>query len=154
MDWINYMGYSAVCTKTLKGLGQLKISKKIKYFWFPHILWVYLTRKTCGQHWFTSLNIYYNDLGHPSAGANDLSQICDLPDPCVRGKIQSKREEEQDPGLLSFEWNLLTNLLTRFKPQHGSGICLCSFYYIERYLIEIPSSKSKILEHTYKSKAM
>ena len=59
------MGYSAVCTKTLKGLGQLKISKKFKYFWFPHILWVYLTRKTCGQHWFTSLNIYYNDLGHP-----------------------------------------------------------------------------------------
>ena len=28
------------------------------YFWFSHILWVYLTRKTCGQHWFTSLNIW------------------------------------------------------------------------------------------------
>ena len=57
------MRYSAVCTKTLKGLGQLKISKNFKYFWFPHILWVYLTRKTCGQHQFTSLNI----LGHPKA---------------------------------------------------------------------------------------
>ena len=62
MAWIHYMGYSAVCTKTLKGLGQLKISKIFEYFWFPHILWVYLTGKTCGQHQFTSLNI----LGHPS----------------------------------------------------------------------------------------
>ena len=25
-----------------------------------------LTKKTCGQHSFTSLNIYYNDLGHPN----------------------------------------------------------------------------------------
>ena len=38
----------------------------------------------------------------------------------------------------------------QFKPKHGSGICFCFFYYMERYLIEIPSSKSKILAHTYK----
>ena len=57
---------SSVCTKTLKGFRGLKISNVLKYFWFPHILWVYLTRKTCGQHWFTSLNIYYIGLGHPN----------------------------------------------------------------------------------------
>ena len=28
------------------------------YFWFSLILCVYLTRKTCGQHWFISLNIW------------------------------------------------------------------------------------------------
>ena len=50
----------------MKGLGQLKISNFFKYFWFSHILWVYLTRKTCGQHQFTSLNI----LGHPRLGVH------------------------------------------------------------------------------------
>ena len=58
MAWIHYTECRAVCTKTLKGLSQVKISKKLKYFWFSHILWAYLTRKTCGQHWFTSLNIW------------------------------------------------------------------------------------------------
>merc|ERR1712051_489276 len=45
------------------GLSRLKISKNFHFFWFSHILWVYLTRKTCGQHKFNSLNI----LGHPTA---------------------------------------------------------------------------------------
>ena len=62
MACIHYTGYSAVCTKTLTALRELNKSKKLKYFWFSQVLWVYLTRKTCGQHQFTSLNI----LGHPS----------------------------------------------------------------------------------------
>ena len=61
MAWAQYTGYSAVCTKTLKGLSRLKISNLFHFFGFSHILWVYLIRKTCGQHQFTSLNI----LGHP-----------------------------------------------------------------------------------------
>ena len=51
--------------KLWRALGDWRYQKNW-YFWFPHILWVYLTRKTCGQHWFTSLNIYYIGLGHPN----------------------------------------------------------------------------------------
>ena len=60
MVWILYTGYSAVCTKTLKDLSGVKLSK-IFFFWFCLILLVYLTRKTCFQQLSTSLNI----LGHP-----------------------------------------------------------------------------------------
>ena len=75
MACIHYTGYSAVCTKTLKGLREQKAWMEIQNLQFSQILWVYLTRKTCGQHQFISLNI----LGHPTVHP---SHFCLAKSPC------------------------------------------------------------------------
>jgi hypothetical protein len=106
LSWIN----SAVCTKTLKGFRQVKISKQFKYFWFPLILWVYSTRKTCVQHWFISLNIYYNDLGHPKVQCyvkiKSISwKTVFIPVPCSRLRILvSKGQEISEATFLGYKY--------------------------------------------------
>ena len=55
---IHYRGYSAVWTKTLKGLSKGKAWMEIPNFWFWVMLWAQIIRKWCGQHGFFCLNIW------------------------------------------------------------------------------------------------
>ena len=88
----------------------MKISKQFKYFWFPLILWVYSTRKTCVQHWFISLNIYYNDLGHPKVQCyvkiKSISwKTVFIPVPCSRLRILvSKGQEISEATFLGYKY--------------------------------------------------